>query len=129
MLQVSAATVVEGGTRVAEGGAMSEEPLKPAALPPAKPSKALLALLVLNVAATGLVAFKVLTAAPAQAAPAHKEHAEAPSSEVTGPVVALDPFVVNLDELGTSRYLKVTLEMELFPQGAAALTKSKQLVR
>ncbi|MBC7978711.1 MAG: flagellar basal body-associated FliL family protein [Myxococcales bacterium] len=111
---------------------MSDEPpptLQPAVMPKAGPSKAMLGLLVLNLLGTGFVAFKVLTAAPAAAStkPAHPPAAT--SSEVTGPVVALDPFVVNLDEPGTSRYLKVTLELELMPQGEAALNKSKQLVR
>lgn len=129
MVQVGGVTTVENGTRVAAEQVMSEEPLKPAALPAAKPNKAMLGLLVLNVAATGFVAFKVLTAAPAQAAPAKPAHAETLSAEVTGPVVGLDPFVVNLDEPGTSRYLKVTLELELLPHGDQALTKSKQLVR
>jgi flagellar protein FliL len=107
---------------------MSDEPLKPAAPPAAKPSKAVLGLLILNVAATAFVAFKVLTAEPAHAAPV-RTVSENPSAEVTGPVIALDPFVVNLDEPGTSRYLKIKLEMELFPKGEAALNKSKQLVR
>jgi flagellar FliL protein len=109
---------------------MSDEPLvKQAASPPAKTSKAILGLLVLNLAATGFGVFKLLTTEPAQAAPAHPVVAAGSSSEVTGPVVALDPFLVNLDEPGTSRYLKITLEMELFPHGDEALTKSKQLVR
>jgi flagellar FliL protein len=108
---------------------MSDEPLvKQVAPPQAKPSKAILGLLVLNLAATGFGVFKLLTAEPAHAAPAHVAHTDS-SSEVTGPVVALDPFLVNLDEPGTSRYLKITLELELFPHGDAALTKSKQLVR
>jgi len=113
---------------------MSDEPAatKPAPEKAAKgggPSKAMLGLLVLNLVGTGFVAFKVLTAQPAEAATAVKKHVEASTSEVTGPVVALDPFVVNLDEPGTSRYLKITLEVELMPHGEEALTKSKQLVR
>ncbi len=110
---------------------MSDEPpptLQPAVMPKAGPSKAMLGLLVLNLLGTGFVAFKVLTAAPA-AASKSAHAAPSASSEVTGPVVALDPFVVNLDEPGTSRYLKVTLELELMPHGEAVLTKSKQLVR
>jgi flagellar protein FliL len=107
---------------------MSDEPTKPAEPSPAKPSKAMLGLLVVNIAATGFVAFKVLTTEPAHAA-APATPTEHMSAEVTGPVVALDPFVVNLDEPGTSRYLKITLEMELFPKGDSALSKSKQLVR
>jgi len=111
---------------------MSDEPpaLKPAVPASAKPSKGVLGLLVLNLAGTGLVAFKVLTAQPAEAAAPHAAAAEVSPNEVSGPVVALDPFVVNLDEPGTSRYLKVTLEMELKPGGGEeTLVKSKQLIR
>jgi len=113
---------------------MSDEPPpptpKPEAAPKGGPGKAVLGLLVLNLLGTGFVAFKMLTVAPAAAATAGEHAAEAvPSSEVTGPVVALDPFVVNLDEPGTSRYLKITLEVELKPHGEEALNKSKQLVR
>jgi flagellar FliL protein len=113
---------------------MSDEPpptTKPDAAPKAGPSKALLGLLVLNLLGTGFVVFKMLTVQPAEAAPADKHHAgEAPpTSEVTGPVVALDPFIVNLDEPGTSRYLKITLEVELMPHGEEVIVKSKQLIR
>jgi flagellar FliL protein len=102
---------------------------KPALPPAAKPSKGVLGLLVLNLGGTGFVAFKLLTAQPAEAAPPHPAAAES-GSTVTGPVVALDPFVVNLDEPGTSRYLKVTLEMEMIPaEGEILVTKSKQLIR
>ena len=90
----------------------------------------MLGLLVLNLLATGFVAFKVLTVEPAAAATGeHHAAVELPTSEVTGPVIALDPFVVNLDEPGTSRYLKITLELEVMPHGEEAITKSKQLVR
>jgi flagellar protein FliL len=112
---------------------MSDEappPLKPADPPAAKPSKGVLGLLVLNLLVTALVAFKVVTAQPANAAAAHApEHDAPPTSEVTGPVVALDPFVVNLDEPGTSRYVKVTLEMELKPGAGDVIGKGKQLIR
>lgn len=101
---------------------------KPAEPGGAGPGKALLGLVAANLAGTALVAFKVLTAHPVAAAPHHAEHAE-PTSEVTGPVVALDPFLVNLDEPGQSRYLKVTLELEVAPKAEEALAKSKQLVR
>lgn len=109
---------------------MSDEPPpKPAEAPAAKSSKAVLGLLLVNLAATGFAVFKLLTTQPAEAAAPHAPVPEVSSAEVTGPVIALDPFVVNLDEPGTSRYLKITLEMELFPHGDAALAKSKQLVR
>jgi flagellar FliL protein len=111
---------------------MSDEdapPLTKAAEPRAKTSKAVLGLLVLNLGATGFVVFKLLTAHPAEAAAAHAGPAAALTSEVTGPVVALDPFVVNLDEPGTSRYLKVTLQLEVIPGAEEALAKSKELIR
>lgn len=109
---------------------MSDEPpLKPAeAAPGPKTSKAVLGLLVTNLAATAFAVFKLLTAQPAQAATAPVHHVEA-SSEVTGPVVEMPVFVVNLDEPGTSRYLKVTLQLELFPGADHVIEKSKQLVR
>jgi flagellar FliL protein len=110
---------------------MSDEPpLQKAEPSPAKSSKAVLGLLLLNVAGTGFVVFKLLTAQPAEAAGDSGHPASAVSAtEVTGPVVALEPFVVNLDEPGTSRYLKVTLQMELMPGGEPALERSKQLIR
>src|SRR5262249_33325511 len=85
--------------------------------------------MVVNLAASGFVVFKLLTAPPAEAA--HDSHAqhEPPTGEVTGPVAALDTFVVNLDEPGTARYLKITLQLELFPHAEPALEKSKQLIR
>ena len=88
----------------------------------------MLGLLVVNLGVTAFVAFKLLTAHPAEAAPA-PAHAEASSSEVTGPVVGLDPFVVNLDEPGQARYLKVTLQLEVAPKTEEALAKSKELIR
>jgi flagellar FliL protein len=106
------------------------EPIKPADPPAAaKPSKAMLGLMVLNLAGTGFVAFKLLTAHPAAAAAAAPERPAHPTAEVAGPIVALDPFVVNLDEPGTSRYLKVTLQLELAPKAEDTLAKSKELVR
>jgi flagellar FliL protein len=111
---------------------MSDEPIttEPAPPPAARSSKAVLGLLLLNLGATGLDAFKLLTAHPAAAAVAPAAHAAAPvTSEVTGPVVPLEPFVVNLDEPGISRYLKITLQLELAPKAEESLAKSKQLVR
>lgn len=97
--------------------------------PGPKPPTIVVALLGVNLALTGLIAFKTLTAKPAAA------HADTPASEplqreVTGPVVALDPFVVNLNEPGSARYLKVTMQAEL-TNGAAVrvFEKSKQLIR
>jgi flagellar basal body-associated protein FliL len=112
---------------------MSDEPVKPAAAPPtgAKTSKFVLVLLVLNLGASGFGTFKLVTAKPAHAAP-HEEKHEAANDKigVTGPVIALDPFVVNLDEPGQSRYLKVTFQIELIKAEAqAAIEKNKQVIR
>jgi flagellar FliL protein len=113
--------------------APAEKPEKPPAVPGSKPSKIVLILLALNLGASGFTTFKVVTAPePAHAAPAEGEakHAEPVGQEVTGPVVALDPFVVNLDEPGTSRYIKVTLQLELAnPEAEHSIEKSKQLIR
>ena len=112
---------------------MSDEAAKPPAPPPAsggKTSKVVLALLVLNLGASGFGTFKLATAKPPEAAPVHETAAPNPNAEVTGPVTAMDPFVVNLDEPGNARYLKVTLQLELASAEAAEQAeKSKQLVR
>ena len=108
------------------------EPHKPAAPPGPKPPKILVILLGVNLAVTGLVAFKTMTAKPAAAHGGGGGHAEpeAPRREVTGPVIALDPFVVNLNEPGSARYLKVTMQAELANASAVKVfEKSKQLIR
>ena len=110
---------------------MSETEPPPAVAPPpgGKTPKIVLALLVLNLGASGFATFKLVTAKPAEAAHA-PEHEEPKTLEVTGPVVALDPFVVNLDEPGTARYLKITIQIELTGHEAEpAIEKSKQLIR
>lgn len=97
-----------------------------------KGPKVLALLLVMNLGASGFVAFKTATAQPAAAAPAEaKPPPQAPiTNEVVGPVIALDPFVVNLDEPGQSRYLKLTLQFELIAaEDEALITKNKQLLR
>ena len=102
------------------------KPDKPAG---SKTPKIVLALLFLNLGASGFATFRAVTA---EAGPV-KEHAaapEAPANVVTGPVVPFDPFVVNLDEPGTSRYLKATIQLELANHEVEeAMDKSKQLVR
>ncbi|MGN6109016.1 MAG: flagellar basal body-associated FliL family protein [Kofleriaceae bacterium] len=109
---------------------MSDDAAKAAETPKGpKPSKVVLALLVLNLGASGFGTFKLVTAKPAPAS--HPVEEEKPvTSEVVGPVLALDPFIVNLDEPGQSRYLKVTLQLELRAADVeAAINKSKQLIR
>jgi flagellar basal body-associated protein FliL len=101
-----------------------------AAPPGPKPPRVVLALLGLNLAITGLIAFKVLTGGTVEAHSAQAAAAEPPKREVTGPVVALDAFVVNLNEPGSARYLKVTMQAELANRAAARVfEKSKQLIR
>jgi flagellar FliL protein len=109
---------------------MSDEP-PPAVSKPKGPKgpKLMILLLVMNLGASGFTTFKVATAQPAEAAPAEPP-AEPPKNEVVGKVIALDPFVVNLDEQGQSRYLKLTLQFELAEsETEAAINKSKQLIR
>jgi flagellar FliL protein len=111
----------------------AEEEAKPAGPEPssAKPSKLVLLLLVLNLGASGSAVFRLLTVSPAAAAGAvHAEPPPSPTAEVTGPTLALEPFVVNLDEPGSARYLRVKLQFELASNEAeAAITKSMLLVR
>jgi flagellar FliL protein len=99
-----------------------------------KPPKIVLALLALNLGLSGFAAFKAATAKPAHASAEKHEAKEAESSagngEVTGTVVGLDPFVVNLNETGTSRYLKVSIQLELSEHEAEKqIEKSKQVIR
>jgi flagellar FliL protein len=112
---------------------MSDEapPTLTPAVTAAKSSKAVLGLLLLNLGGTGFVAFKLLTAHPAAAGAPGAPHAAAAAlaGEAMGPIVALDPFVVNLDEPGTSRYLKVAIQVEVAPKTEDVLAKSKELVR
>jgi len=101
---------------------MSDSP--PPADAAAKPAaagtpKALLLLLVLNLGASGFLVFKTVTTPPAAAATAEPKKEEKAEGAVKGPVVPLDPFVVNLDEPGNPRYLKLTLQLEMSNEDAA----------
>ena len=92
-------------------------------------SPIVMALLVLNLGASGFGVFKIMTASPAAAA-ALVPHEEKSGKEITGPVVALDPFVVNLDEPGNARYLKMTVQLEMVGEkDAEVIEKSKQVIR
>jgi flagellar FliL protein len=92
-------------------------------------SPIVMALLVLNLGASGFGVFKLMTATPAAAATV-AVHDEKSAKEITGPVIALDPFVVNLDEPGNARYLKMTVQLELVNQhDGEAIEKSKQVIR
>ena len=111
-----------------------------AAAPPGAPtSKLVLILLILNLGASGFGVFKLLTAHPAAAAAAAAAHGDEhgggargghETSEISGPVIELDPFVVNLDEPGTARYLRAKVQLEVADAAAgASVTKSMLLVR
>lgn len=103
------------------------EAAKPKA--PKSTSPIVMALLVLNLGASGFGVFKLMTATPAAAATV-APHEDKPAKEITGPVIALDPFVVNLDEPGNARYLKMTVQLELVNEkDGEAIEKSKQVIR
>lgn len=132
IVQVVALARAVAARRLLNRTAMSEEPVKPAAAAPSgsKTSKFVVALLVMNLGASGFSTFKLATAEPAAHAAPTEEPAAPSTTEVTGPVISLAPFVVNLDEPGQSRYLKVTLQFELIKNEAeAVIEKNKQVIR
>ena len=94
-------------------------------------SKLLTLLVAANLAASGAAMFMTLrhkSVVIQMAAPVGEvgagEHGKA------GPVVSLDPFVVNLNEVASSRYLKTTFELETTGEKAAeALNEDKRGVR
>ncbi len=100
----------------------------PAAAPTSsKLTMAMAGLLVLNLGATGFLAVRSLKQ-PAHAAKAEHEHEG--GETVAGPTVAIDPFVVNLKEPGSDRYLKIALEAEMADAIAATrLTAAKSATR
>lgn len=104
---------------------------EPSGPPPSggKTSKLVVLLLMANLGASGFAVFKLMTPA-AEAAPPQSAEPVPPTAEVTGPTIPLDPFVVNLDETGTARYLRVKLQLELATKEAeASVNKSMLLVR
>lgn len=110
----------------------AEEPTPSADAAPKKAggAKAALAVGAINLVATGFLVFRSLTAS---AGPVHAEPPEAPPPDVAviaGPVVPLDPFVVNLADQGVSRYLRATFELEVRDDKALEqLDKAKKVVR
>jgi flagellar basal body-associated protein FliL len=100
--------------------------------PPA-PSKLLPVVLVLclgNLGATAFVALKVVKI-KAVAAEGAAHGPEGGAAAKNSPVVPFDPpFVVNLNEPNSTRYLKVAFELELAHAGAVEeLDRSKKAVR
>lgn len=93
-------------------------------------SKPVLLLLVVNLGLSGFAAFKVATAKTPHAAASHGKEEKEGGPESVGQVINLDPFIVNLNEPGASRYLKVTIQLELQQKDTDKLIeKSKQLIR
>ena len=87
---------------------------KPAPAGP-RSSKLVPLLLLLNLGGTGFVAYETLQGAGAAGVAigsAHAAEEERPKNEV-GPVTALEPFIVNLNEPEATRYLKATFELEV----------------
>lgn len=108
------------------------EPEAPAGPPAPKPPMVVVALLAVNLLLTAAGLFMaVKKGQPAHAAAGgHAAAAGPPLREVTGPLITLDPFVVNLNEPGSSRYLKVQVRVEVTNSAAAKLfEKSKTLIR
>ncbi len=81
----------------------------------------------LNLGISGFIVTKVMHPTPAAAAAPAKAEDEAP---VALPSVPLDPFVINLNEPGASRYLKASFEMELTSEKyVAQVTANKRVIR
>ncbi len=72
-----------------------------------------------------------MTRGGAAAAPAAGAGAAGPKSDPTtlGQIVALDSFIVNLNEERSTRYLKVTFSVELAEADEAAVTERKDIIR
>jgi flagellar FliL protein len=116
---------------------MSDEPSDDTdALPVPGPRapKLVVALLAVNLALSGFIVFKMLTG-ETLASTAHVTAAVAPepgppAREVVGPMAVLEPFLVNLDEPGIPRYLKLQIQVELLDGASVKVfEKNKTLVR
>ena len=89
---------------------------------------AVVALVAVNLLGTGVIAAKVMTMKAGHGG--KEEHKGEKAEKLPGPVVAIDTFVVNLNEPGSSRYLKTTFEMEVADLAAQKeLEEQKRLVR
>lgn len=100
------------------------------AAPPTSSKAPLVAILisVVNLAVSGFVATKVVHAAKAESHDA--QHVKPVAPPVNHPTVLFDPFVVNLNEPGSNRYLKASFEVELENDRAVEeLNLRKRVVR
>ena len=108
-----------------------EEGAKPAKPPGPKTPKIVLLLLLINLGGTGFNAFQGMQQAQAAHAPVKGEHGESEAkTDEPGPVLPLDPFIVNLNEKDASRYLKASFELEVSDADVGKeLEKQKRPVR
>ena len=134
--QVLGTTGSAAARRLLYPGVMSSEeaPEADAAAgpPAAKPPTIVVALLGVNLLlSAGGLFMAVKKGKPAHAGGAeHAAEAGPPPREVTGSLITLDPFVVNLNEPQSSRYLKVQVQVEVANSAAVKMfDKSKQLIR
>lgn len=105
---------------------MSQEPATPAAAAPAKSKKTLfIAIAALVVLGGGGGAYWTFfrSAPPEAAAEEHKEPEEPPA------IVNFDPFVVNLSDTGTPRFLRVTLALVVNGKDQAKEFEENTVVR
>lgn len=86
-----------------------------------KASKLPMLLALVNILVTGAVGFLVFTSAGPQV-----EEKEAIDPSIPPTAVPLDPFVVNLNEPKSSRYLKATIEVEVHGEERVALIEQKK---
>lgn len=86
-----------------------------------KPSKLPMLLALVNILATGAVGYLVFSSA----GPAPEEP-EVIDPSIPPTAVPLDPFVVNLNEPKSSRYLKATIEVEVHGEERVALIETKK---
>lgn len=79
----------------------------------------LLVLMVVNLGATGFTAFMSLNPVPAPAPEKNEEPADPTGVIPVGPLIELEPFLVNLNETDSSRYLRMKLRVEVADQPIA----------
>ena len=102
-----------------------------AALPPPPKRGGVLPIIlgVLNLGTAAFIALRVLHA-PAACGPAAEAATHKEDKAQEGPIVQLDAFVVNLNEPGSNRYLKVNFELELAnPKALDEFTRVKRALR
>jgi flagellar FliL protein len=81
---------------------------------PTRGNKTVLLVIVSNVAIAGVLgALFLLKGGEAKGEEGHGASSSAPGHGITGVIFALDPIIANLNEPGETRYLKVTVQLEI----------------